>query len=120
MGDKTLKFWDCRQPQPAATLNLPERCYTMDVKFPLMVVGCAERHICVYNLQQIQSNPNPYKSLQSSLKMQTRCISCFPDKSGYAVGSIEGRCSIAHVEDSASSKNFAFKCHRSDQEIFAV
>lgn len=32
---------------------------------------------------------------------------CFPDKTGYAVGSVEGRCSIAYIED--TSKNFAFK-----------
>mmetsp|Transcript_25674 Transcript_25674/g.73881 ORF Transcript_25674/g.73881 Transcript_25674/m.73881 type:complete len:362 (-) Transcript_25674:128-1213(-) len=118
--DKTLRFWNCQQPNPVATLQLPERVYSMDIKYPLMVVGCAEKHICVYNLQQIQQNPNPYKSLQSALKMQTRCVSCFPDRTGYAVGSIEGRCSIAYVED--TSKNFAFKCHRStDQnEIYAV
>eukprot|EP00931_Biecheleriopsis_adriatica_P039036 TRINITY_DN22318_c0_g1_i2.p1 TRINITY_DN22318_c0_g1~~TRINITY_DN22318_c0_g1_i2.p1 ORF type:complete len:152 (-),score=18.23 TRINITY_DN22318_c0_g1_i2:72-527(-) len=50
--------------------------------------------------------------------MQTRTITCFPDKTGYAVGSIEGRCSIAYVED--TSKNFAFKCHRTQSEIYAV
>merc|ERR1719478_1129998 len=116
--DKTLRFWNCQQPTPVATLQLPERVYSMDVKFPLLVVGCAERHLLVYNLQNIQQNPQPYKTGQTALKMQTRCVACFPDKTGYAVGSIEGRCSIAHVED--TSKNFAFKCHRSNEEIFAV
>jgi mRNA export factor len=116
--DKTLRFWNLQQPTPVATLQLPERVYSMDVKFPLCVVGCADRHLLVYNLQSIQQNPQPYKQGQTALKMQTRCVACFPDKSGYAVGSIEGRCSIAHVED--TSKNFAFKCHRSTEEIFAV
>lgn len=37
---------------------LPERCYTMDVLSPVMVVGTAERHILVYDL----NNPNqPFK-----------------------------------------------------------
>jgi len=116
--DKTLRFWNCQQPTPVATLQLPERVYTMDVKYPLLVVGCADRHLLVYNLQNIQHNPAPYKSAQTALKMQTRTVCCFPDKTGYAVGSIEGRCSIAYVED--TSKNFAFKCHRSNEEIFAV
>jgi len=116
--DKTLRFWDMRQPTPAASLQLPERVFSMDVKFPLCVVGLAERQLYVYNLQQIQQNPQPYKQGQTALKMQTRCVAAFPDKSGYAVGSIEGRCSIAHVED--VSKNFAFKCHRTTDEIFAV
>ena len=38
-----------------------------------------------------------------------------PDRS---TRSIEGRCSIVYVSDTA--KNFAFKCHRSNEEIFAV
>ena len=29
--DKTIKFWDARTPNPALTLQLPERCYCMDV-----------------------------------------------------------------------------------------
>mmetsp|Transcript_104868 Transcript_104868/g.301522 ORF Transcript_104868/g.301522 Transcript_104868/m.301522 type:complete len:382 (+) Transcript_104868:123-1268(+) len=116
--DKTLRFWNCQQPTPVATLNLPERVYSMDVKFPLLVVGCADRHLLVYNLQNIQANPQPYKQGQTALKMQTRTVACFPDKTGYAVGSIEGRVSVAYVED--TSKNFAFKCHRSNEEIFAV
>lgn len=116
--DRTLRFWNMQQPTPVATLQLPERCYCMDVKYPLLVVGCAERHVLVYNLQNLQQNPAPHKQGQTTLKMQTRSIACFPDKTGYAVGSIEGRCSITHVED--TSKNFAFKCHRSNEEIFAV
>jgi mRNA export factor len=53
-----------------------------------------------------------YKSLQSPLKYQTRCISCFPDKTGYLLGSIEGRVAVHHVEDNMQAKNFTFKCHR--------
>lgn len=116
--DKTVRFWDLRQPTAAATLQLPERVYSMDVKYPLMVVGCAERHVVVYNLANFQQSQQPYKTGQTALKMQTRCVCAFPDKTGYAVGSIEGRCSITHVED--VSKNFAFKCHRTTDEIFAV
>lgn len=116
--DKTLRFWNCQQPTPVATIQLPDKVYSMDVKYPLLVVGCAERHLLVYNLQQIQQSTNPYKQGQTALKMQTRTVCAFPDKTGYAVGSIEGRCSIAYVEDAA--KNFAFKCHRTNDEIFAV
>ena len=52
--------------------------------------------------------------------MQTRTISCFPDKTGFAVGSIEGRCSIAYIEDVHKEKAFTFKCHRSNTEVFVV
>lgn len=39
-------------------VTLSERVYSMDVVFPLLVVGTAERNILIYNL----SNPTvPYK-----------------------------------------------------------
>ncbi|KAG6333212.1 hypothetical protein ID866_5881 [Astraeus odoratus] len=92
--DKTLKYWDLRSANPVATVQLPERCYTMDAQYPLLVVGTAERHIQIYNL----STPaTPYKVV------------------GFAVGSIEGRVAIQYVEDKDSSNNFSFKCHRKDQ-----
>ncbi|TBU32539.1 Poly(A)+ RNA export protein [Dichomitus squalens] len=110
--DKTIKYWDLRTPNPVSTVNLPERCYTMDVVYPLMVVGTAERHIQVFNLQ----NPTtPFKTLTSPLKWQTRVVSCFPSANGFAVGSIEGRVAIQYVEEKDASNNFSFKCHRRDQ-----
>ena len=39
-------------------------------------------------------------------------LQAFPDKSGYLVGSVEGRVAVHHVEDALQSKNFTFKCHR--------
>ncbi|KAL0567659.1 RNA export factor gle2 [Marasmius crinis-equi] len=111
--DKTIKYWDLRNPQPVASVTLPERCYTMDVQYPLMVVGTAERHIQIFNL----TNPtSAYKTITSPLKWQTRVVSCFTasPNSGFAVGSIEGRVAIQYVEDKDSSNNFSFKCHRRD------
>ena len=51
--DKTIKYWDMRTPNPIATVQLPERCYTMDSSGLLMVVGTAEKHVCIFDL----SNP---------------------------------------------------------------
>lgn len=48
--DKTIKYWDLRSPQPIGTVQLPERCYAMDAKGPLMVVGTAEKHVCIFDL----------------------------------------------------------------------
>ncbi|KZT41768.1 Poly(A)+ RNA export protein [Sistotremastrum suecicum HHB10207 ss-3] len=109
--DKTVKYWDLRTPNPVSTVQLPERCYTMDVVYPLMVVGTAERHIQMYNL----ANPTtPYRVIESPLKWQTRVVSCFPAANGFAVGSIEGRVAIQYVEEKDTSQNFSFKCHRKD------
>ena len=49
-----IQYWDLRTPNPVATITLPERCYTFDIQYPLMVVGTAERHIQIFNL----TNPN--------------------------------------------------------------
>ncbi|KAG2396279.1 Protein RAE1-like protein [Vigna angularis] len=100
--DRTLKYctsicylysnlyWDTRQSNPVHTQQLPERCYAMTVRHPLMVVGTADRNLVVYNLQ----NPQ--------------------------VGSIEGRVGVHHLDDSQQGKNFTFKCHREGNEIYSV
>ena len=97
--DKTIKYWDLRQSSPVATVQCQERVYTMDVKGKLLVVGTADRYINVINLDEPTKF---YKTLQSPLKWQTRVVSCFPDQTGFAVGSIEGRCAIQYVEEKDS------------------
>ncbi|CAG7849339.1 mRNA export factor AltName: Full=Rae1 protein homolog; AltName: Full=mRNA-associated protein mrnp 41 [Serendipita indica DSM 11827] len=96
--DKT--YWDLRSPNPIATVTMPERVYAMDIQYPLLVVGTAERHIPIINLN------NPTTIFKAS---------CFPNASGFAVGSIEGRVAIQYVEDKDASSNFSFKCHRQEQ-----
>jgi mRNA export factor len=87
----------------------------MDVQYPLMAVGTAERHIQIFNLtnptaaykvsflyagQSLQLVTNTYRlylqTIVSPLKWQTRVVSCFTSSqnSGFAVGSIEGRVAI--------------------------
>ncbi|KAK7246777.1 hypothetical protein RIF29_41647 [Crotalaria pallida] len=115
--DRTLKYWDTRQPSPVHTQQLPERCYAMTVKYPLMVVGTADRNLIVYNLQNPQAE---FKRIISPLKYQTRCLAAFPDQQGFLVGSIEGRVGVHHLDESQQSKNFTFKCHREGNEIYSV
>lgn len=115
--DKTMKYWDMRAPKEQASVNLPERCYAMDVRYPLAVVGTAERHLLIYDLRKHQT---PFRTVQSPLKMQTRCVSTFMSGTGFAVGSIEGRVAIQHIEEKDTPKNFAFKCHRINSEVYAV
>lgn len=107
--DKTVKFWDLRTPNPVGTLSCQDRVYTMDVRDKLLVIGTAERWINVVNMNEPSKF---YKTGQSPLKWQTRVVSCFTDATGYAVGSIEGRCAINYVEERDASNNFSFKCHR--------
>lgn len=120
--DKKVKYWDLRTSNPIAELDTQDRVYTMDSKDNLLVVGTADRWINVVNLKEPQKW---YKSVQSPLKWQTRVVSCFADATGFAVGSIEGRCAIQYVEDKDSGSNFSFKCHRTNpsstvQNVYAV
>ena len=52
------QYWDVRSQNPVSSVPLPERCYSLDVSYPLMVVGTAERHIQIFNLT---SPTSPYK-----------------------------------------------------------
>ncbi len=98
--DKTVKYWDLRQPQPAATLACSERIYSMDMHEHLLAIGTADRFVHIVNLNK---PTEIYKSMQSPLKWQTRVVTCFNDASGFAIGSIEGRCAIQYVEEKDST-----------------
>ncbi|KAL6779616.1 RAE1 [Auxenochlorella protothecoides x Auxenochlorella symbiontica] len=115
--DRTLKYWDLRTPNPVHTQQLPDKCYALSTTGQLLVVGTADRVIQVYNLQAPQQ---VYKQIHSPLKFQTRCLACFPDATGYLVGSVEGRVAVHHVEESQKDKNFTFKCHRPEKDVFPV
>ena len=45
--DKSIRYWDLRQPNPVHVQQLAERVYAMDVRYPLAVVGLANRRIQV-------------------------------------------------------------------------
>jgi mRNA export factor len=75
--DKTLRYWDLRQSNPVHTQQLPDRCYCLSVRHPLMVVGTADRNQIVFNLLYPQVE---FKRIISPLKYQTRCVAAFPDQ----------------------------------------
>lgn len=87
----------------------------------------------------------PPQTMESSLKFQTRCVTCFLARDGFFVGTIEGRTSVQYFEQECASprdlilrplpwltvrariaanrkKNFTFRCHRIDntRECYAV
>ena len=51
-----IRYWDTRQANPVHIQQLPERCYALTVNYPLMIVGTADRHLVVFNLQNPQVN----------------------------------------------------------------
>ena len=83
--DLVFQFWDLRSPNPALSLDLPERCYCMDVVswwwyagshdfsgccmhchvhvfilqiYPMAVVGTASRGLVIY---QLENTPSEFK-----------------------------------------------------------
>ncbi|PWY66103.1 putative nuclear pore complex protein [Aspergillus heteromorphus CBS 117.55] len=121
--DQTVKYWDLRQDRPLATLQCQERVYAMDLCQNLLVVATADRHVHLVQL----SNPGQiYQTVTSPLKHQTRTVTCIPDASGFAIGSTEGRTGFHYVDESKSSQNFTFRCHRdlaagkTAQNVYAV
>ena len=116
--DRQLKFWDCRSPTPAGQIELPERVYSMDVRDQLLVVATANRQIISYDLSGAQ--PREHSKKDSPLKYQSRCVSAFPDNTGFAVGSIEGRVAIHYLQKVPGKESFAFKCHRQENSVYAV
>lgn len=51
--DRSLCFWSPQQQTPAHRVQLPERVFAMDVKYPLMVVACADRQVLTFDLAQV-------------------------------------------------------------------
>jgi mRNA export factor len=115
--DSKLKFWDTRTPNPVGTLDMPERVYDLDVRGSLMVVATAGRHVLTYDVSGL---PRENSRKESPLKYQSRCIACFPDCTGFAVGSIEGRVGVQYVQKVPNRDDFAFKCHRQDANVYSV
>jgi mRNA export factor len=97
--DRTVRIWDLRQSNPAASMTCNERVYSMDVAKKYLVIGTAERHIHIVDLSNLGTF---YKTMQSALQNQTRVVSCIVDSSGFGVGSIGGRCGIQFIDKERS------------------
>lgn len=107
-----MKIWDPRQANSlVGSYQQPERVYAADVSGDRIVVGTAARHVWIWDMRQMVQ---PEQRRLSSLKFQTRCIRAFPDQSGYALSSTEGRISMEIFDPSpqAQAKKYIFKCHR--------
>uniref|UniRef100_A0A8I6WI31 Mitotic checkpoint protein BUB3 n=1 Tax=Hordeum vulgare subsp. vulgare TaxID=112509 RepID=A0A8I6WI31_HORVV len=122
--DKTIKCWDPRgltgrQHTLVGTYDQPERVYALSLAGHKLVVATAGGHVNVYDLRDM-SKP---EQRQSFLDSQTRCVGCYPNKTGFALGTMDGRVAMDFFDQSESSlaKRYIFKCHRltEDRRTFA-
>lgn len=129
--DKSVRVWDCRQPNPVNVFTFPERIYAMDANGSALVIGTADKQFHVYNL----ANMSSMGSYKSPLQYQLRTIALFNDNNGFAAGCIEGRVAIEYFNELEhkvkqsnmpnsvklpNQKSFVFKCHRQEQDIYTV
>ena len=108
--DKTLKFWDGRQKEPVLKLNLPERCFAADVKFPYAVVSPANYgKTLVYKLDNGPREDRQIDNHFDGRLEQRRCISLLKDQSGttpcgFASGTTNGHGIIQYFSQNISLK----------------
>ncbi|OAY76544.1 Mitotic checkpoint protein BUB3.1, partial [Ananas comosus] len=108
--DKTLKCWDPRGASgPDRTLvgtyQQPERVYSLSLVGHHLVVATAGRRVNVYDLRNMSQ---PEQRRESSLKYQTRCVRCYPNGTGFALSSVEGRVAMEFFDlsEAGQAKNY--------------
>ncbi|XKL64107.1 hypothetical protein PGB90_004193 [Kerria lacca] len=108
--DSTIKLWDPRASRCVGTYGQPDKVFTMSLCGERLVVGTAGRRVYIWDLRSM----GYVQKRESSLKFQTRCIRCFPNKQGYVLSSIEGRVAVEYLDTDPEiqKKKYAFKCHR--------
>ena len=118
--DRTIGGWDPRAAQGrVATAEVPGKVFALDLAFggsgTKLVVGTSDRHVVIFDARNLST---PLQHRESSLKHQTRCLRCFPDASGYALSSIEGRVSVEYFSDEDQPRKYAF--HRAGKVVYPV
>ena len=121
--DSTVRCWDVRS-NTSTVLDLPGKAFSMDARENTVVVATSGRRLCIYDCRQMGQPISLVQDRESSLKYQTRTVRLFPDATGMAIGSIEGRVAIEYVDENAAlalgRKKYAFKCHRVGETIYPV
>ncbi|KAL3661640.1 hypothetical protein V7S43_013399 [Phytophthora oleae] len=115
--DGAVKVFDVRNGDNAQihAAKQPGKVFGMDVRSHLVAVASSDRQVAVFDLRNFSQ---PLVKKESPLKYQMRCVSVFPDLTGYAIASVEGRVALEYFDDEAGTegdrkkRSYAFKCHR--------
>ncbi|KAF9600698.1 hypothetical protein IFM89_011369 [Coptis chinensis] len=108
--DKTVKCWDPRgasgkERTLVGSHSQPERVYSLSLVGHRLVVATAGRNVNVYDLRNMSQ---PEQRRESSLKYQTRCVRCYPNGTGFALSSVEGRVAMEFFDlsEAGQAKNY--------------
>jgi cell cycle arrest protein BUB3 len=109
--DASVKLWDHREKKCISSHPQPDKVFAMSLLKDTLVVGTARRQILIYDLRAMNDS---VQQRESSLRFQTRCIKIYPDGTGFAVSSIEGRVAMEYFDQApeVQKNKYAFKCHR--------
>lgn len=118
--DKTICYWSTQGKLRDRLLKIdsfPGCVKSIDVKYPLMAIASTKKDIWTIDLRR----PNVIlKICDTNLKENYTCVSLFPDRCGFIVSSIEGRCNIQWLHQDDSMFTFSFKCHREGNQLYPV
>lgn len=126
--DCKLCVWDARgragQP-PRYSVELPGKAYSSSLSSSgRLVVATARRKLAVLDVGTLPGASASASDgaaapaaprmdvLDSPLRHQTRAVRCFPDGTGFALGSVEGRVAMEFWDEGHDAARYAFKCHR--------
>eukprot|EP01041_Mallomonas_annulata_P002543 gene2543-4959_t len=117
--DATSSVWDPRSSAKVTSIPTTDKVFSLSITDTRVIIATAGRHILIYdvrNMSQVE------QIRESPLRHQTRKVACFPDGTGYALGSIEGRVAIEYfdMDPAIQTKKYAFKCHRRGELAFPV
>jgi len=117
--DATVCAWDPRSNYKINQISTDEKVYSLSVADNRVVIATAGRHVLIYDIRNLSQCE---QKRESSLRHQSRKVSCFPNGTGYAMGSIEGRVAIEYFDLSpeVQTKKYAFKCHRRGDVAYPV
>lgn len=110
--DRTVRFWDRRARGCVATSAVGGKVFSLSAVGPRVVAALSGRRVALWDL--VRDLAAPAAERESSLKYQSRAVRIFPDATGYALASIEGRVAVEYFDASPAvqARRYAFKCHR--------
>jgi len=125
--DRTVKYWDLRQPNPAATVQIGGKVFAMDCKGDVLAVG-HETGVNAYQVsnpqvigkQWLMAGTDSMNSRGSHIQFQIRALGVFNDGKGVAVTSIAGRVACVNIPLAQQNLDFSFKCHRKGTDVYPI
>ena len=130
-ADSTVKYWDLRAgttPAAAAlTVPLGGPASAVDARATMLAVSNFASP-CTVACYDLRSPQQPTVQQESVLKQATCALALFSDLSGFAVASVEARCSLqywnenpARQQPATGRRSFAFRCHRvDDRQAYSI